>query len=304
MTQQLLVLQGLPASGKTIWAKKLLDLEPGKWKRVNKDELRRMLDAGRWSNSNEQFIDKIQDILIRQALNTGLNVVVDNTNLRAKTITHLASFANSTTVVEFKFFDTPLEECLLRDSNRLNSVGSAVIRDMWQRFLKNREHLYPSQQVSFSNLTETIDVSRTFDLTRPITIICDIDGTLALLNGRHIYDASLVHTDLVNKPVYWLLESLYTRYKKSNLKIIFVSGRDEQFRPETEAWLQKNNILYSNLYMRPKGDKRQDALVKKEIFEKYLKDLNIAFVLDDRQRVVNMWRSLGLTVFQVAEGNF
>jgi len=57
--------------------------------------------------------------------------------------------------------------------------------------------------------------------------------------------------------------------------------------------------------MRSQGDTRPDEIVKREIYEEHIKPLyNVDFVLDDRNKVVKMWRSLGLKVLQVAEGNF
>ena len=58
--------------------------------------------------------------------------------------------------------------------------------------------------------------------------------------------------------------------------------------------------------MRKTGDNRKDSIIKKEIYEKYLKPMNyhVLFILDDRNQVVEMWREMGFTVFQVAEGNF
>ena len=57
--------------------------------------------------------------------------------------------------------------------------------------------------------------------------------------------------------------------------------------------------------MRTLGDMRKDSIVKQELYEQnILGKFNVSFILDDRQQVVDMWRSLGLTVFQVAEGDF
>jgi adenylate cyclase class IV len=57
--------------------------------------------------------------------------------------------------------------------------------------------------------------------------------------------------------------------------------------------------------MRKTGDNRPDNIVKKEIFDSNIKNnYYIEFVLDDRNKVVKMWRELGLTCLQVADGNF
>jgi hypothetical protein len=57
--------------------------------------------------------------------------------------------------------------------------------------------------------------------------------------------------------------------------------------------------------MRETGDRRKDSIIKKEIFDRHIRDVyNIEFVLDDRNQVVELWRSLGLTCLQVADGDF
>ena len=74
---------------------------------------------------------------------------------------------------------------------------------------------------------------------------------------------------------------------------------------ETKQWLEDNSIRYDQLLMRGTGDNSPDIIVKKAIFDVYIKDnYNIEFVLDDRNQVVEMWRSLGLKCLQVQDGDF
>jgi hypothetical protein len=87
--------------------------------------------------------------------------------------------------------------------------------------------------------------------------------------------------------------------------IIFVSGREDKYRWLTLNWFYTHNIPYSELFMRPTDDKREDSVVKKEIYEKEIKGIyNVGVVFDDRNRVVEMWRDQGLTCLQVADGDF
>lgn len=127
-------------------------------------------------------------------------------------------------------------------------------------------------------------------------IICDLDGTLAVL-GRDPYDATNAHLDTLNLPVAKVL-SLYDG------KIILVSGRESKYRAQTEKWLATHNICYDALFMRKTRDYRKDFVIKKEIYDQEIKGkYEIEFVLDDRDQVVKMWREMGLSCFQVY-GNF
>lgn len=132
-------------------------------------------------------------------------------------------------------------------------------------------------------------------------IICDIDGTLAHMVDRSPYDPSLYHTDTVDE----CIREIVSRYRTSGIKILICSGRDDTYQGVTQDWLHKNGVLYDKLFMRPAGDKTDDALVKKALYDTRIKDkYNVLFVLDDRNRVVDMWRSLGLKCLQVAPGDF
>lgn len=132
-------------------------------------------------------------------------------------------------------------------------------------------------------------------------IICDIDGTLAHMVDRSPYDPTLYHTDTIDETV----REIVNRYKDAGVMVILCSGRDDTYRRVTQDWLHKYGVLYDELFMRPAGDKTNDALVKRALYEANIKGkYEILFVLDDRNRVVSMWRSEGLKVLQVAEGDF
>lgn len=129
--------------------------------------------------------------------------------------------------------------------------------------------------------------------------IFDIDGTLAIRGDRSPFNWSKVGLDTVNEPVRKVLDRL-----EVDFPIIILSGRDEVCREETEKWLKDNDIKYDKLFMRPEGNNEKDSIIKKRIYDDIKTRYNILGVFDDRNQVVEMWRSLGLTCFQVAEGNF
>ena len=131
----------------------------------------------------------------------------------------------------------------------------------------------------------------------PEAIIVDLDGTLAVIDHRNPYDAARCEDDGLN-PVVAGIAAAHER-------VVLCSGRIETFRPETERWLAAHGIAYEALFMRATGDMRKDSVVKRELFDNHIRgNWNIRFVLDDRNQVVDMWRSLGLVCLQVAEGDF
>jgi hypothetical protein len=132
--------------------------------------------------------------------------------------------------------------------------------------------------------------------------LVDLDGTMCLMGDRSPYDETRVVCDLVNEPVLWVVYALAA----AGNRIIFMSGRSEKCRAETEAWLREHYALtYEGLFMRAIGDVRKDWIVKGELFDRHVRGrYDVRGVFDDRNQVVGMWRSIGLTVFQVAPGAF
>ena len=98
---------------------------------------------------------------------------------------------------------------------------------------------------------------------------------------------------------------LYNLSRESGLyETILVSGRPERYRKLTENWLVWNKIDFEVLIMRKDDDLRADHVIKEEILEELLgQGKTIAFVVDDRKSVVDMWRKNGLTCFQCADYN-
>lgn len=144
---------------------------------------------------------------------------------------------------------------------------------------------------------------------KPRAIICDIDGTLALIGNRNPYDYTDVINDQPNFPIIGILnthvflDNLNPHWERT--RIILMTGREETCREDTEKWLDHNGVIFDELYMRPEGDRRKDYVVKQELYEQHIKkNLAVMFVLEDRNKAVKMWRYLGLTCLQVAEGNF
>lgn len=142
-------------------------------------------------------------------------------------------------------------------------------------------------------------------MTKTKAIICDLDGTLALIGDRDPFNPKTLDADELNNPVANILE-VYAHQKLFKIQIIFVTGRFEKYRKQTEGWLKKHDITSYLLFMRKDEDFRKDIVYKKEIYQTHIqKDYEVLFVLEDRDQTVKMWRQeLGLTCLQVAYGAF
>lgn len=144
-------------------------------------------------------------------------------------------------------------------------------------------------------------------------IIVDIDGTCSnaahrlhfIQNKPADWDAfhDNVHADAVHGDIRALV-SLIAR-STLGVEILYVTGRMERCREDTEHWLYQHAFPQGLLYMRKNKDYRQDYIIKSETADALgLTPENVWFVLDDRDQVVKMWRARGFRVLQVADGNF
>lgn len=166
------------------------------------------------------------------------------------------------------------------------------------------------EEIGFAAMKEYPGYSPGFELALD-AIIIDMDGTLSdCEHRRHFVSGekkdwkSFNESCSMDPPNDWCV-SLACKLAAC-YDIIVVSGRNEEFREITQAWISKQGIPITDLFLRPDGDFRKDSVVKEEIYNKYIKNNypNVAFCIDDRKQVVDMWRSLGLVCLQCAEGNF
>lgn len=314
------MLVGIPGSGKSTYAKQVVAKDPNNWVRVNNDDLRAMMNGSVWSADYEKMVTDARNYLIRDALKRGKNVIIDNLNLNRRhfdDVCKIAKSVNADIQVFEKAFYIELDEAIARDSKREGKakVGEEVIKKWWKesgktqfKFYKPRVEIFQERRGSTNNTVEAPPYIQGL----PEAVLCDLDGTLALIHGRSPYDAADCDIkDLPNMPV---IQTVLAHYKAGR-KIIFCSGREDKYKPETIRFIEKHckdidsdgevwDMDYQ-LFMRKTDDFRKDAIIKEEIYQNEIEGkYNVLCVLDDRNQVVDFWRSKGLTCFQVAPGDF
>ena len=142
-------------------------------------------------------------------------------------------------------------------------------------------------------------------------VIVDIDGTLANCEHRRHFilkmpkDWKSFHVGCGQDTVNGWCRTIVLQFKRIGYKILLVSGRIAENRTVTMDWLYLNNIPHDRLLMRKPNDFRDDQIVKREIYEDEIKGkYEVLFAVDDRKRIVEMWREVGLVCLQCAEGDF
>ena len=283
---KIIIMRGLPASGKTTKAKELMK-EYGNFFRLNKDDLRAMmLGGGKWDYKKEKVILKAQTGIVEALLKAKINLIIDDTNLNDRHIERWRNIANENRV-KFEIVDvkTDVWTCIKRDELRKNSVGREVILGMALRY-------------------------KLWKPENPV-LLCDIDGTLAdIEHRRHFVKEGEKDWKSFNEAIpkdklrleVW--KEVLDAKKRVNCELILVSGRNSDYREETEDWLNfhlKGLEEITAIFMRGSHDHRADTEVKKDFLDMIGKE-NIFMVFDDRPSVIRMWRENGVKVVDVGDG--
>lgn len=300
----LVVMRGLPGSGKTTVAR-LLRAHNENIVLVSRDDIRMAIFNKKvgLSYADENLVTSVQDDTIREALKNERSVIVHDTNLRPKYIQRFKDIAKER-AAEFYLAEMPVDVdmSIARDALRSEPVGEAVIREMARKYLPNGKYL-PLNEVE---KPKKVMVPYKADFSLPKAVIVDLDGTVASANNRGWYEYDKVGNDFARTHICHLVNLLHD----DGFTILFVSGRSEDSRDVSWYWLSKVFPMVvadpnTEFYMRTSGDNRDDAIAKYEIFNAHIRErFNVWFCLDDRDRVVNMYRSIGVDVLQVAPGDF
>lgn len=290
---------GAPGSGKSTWAQEQARKDNGTVI-LCLDDFRSQLRGGSYKyNKSQETVVKschIESLRVLLHNDTVQKIIIADTNLNPNTRELLKKTIQSedvdVSIVE-EVFDVNYPELVNRNKKRGDkSVPSDVLFDMYKKM-----RTYLGTQKDY-----------TANVSKPNAVIFDIDGTLANNNHRSPYSLDSLIKDT---PISVVVESLLMHYKQG-YRIILVSGRHQgnsgdpkKHLNSTIEWLKKYDIPYDHLYMRKHNDKRKDDVIKEEIFWNYIADnYNVKAAYDDRDRVVAMWRRIGVPCFQVAFGDF
>ena len=133
-----ILMQGIPGSGKSTWAKEWISKDSEHRVRWNRDDIRNMLGKY-WLPSREKLINELEDKFIMESIKQGYDIIIDNMNLNPKILSCYTNLINNTKngdnyniIVEQ--INTPLEICLERDKQRENPIGANVIKEIYNKY--------------------------------------------------------------------------------------------------------------------------------------------------------------------------
>lgn len=131
-TPTLIVLCGLPGSGKTSYAKRICDLYNILY--FSSDEIREKINGNASDQSNVNTVFEIMQQNTINSLKSGFDVIYDATNLKRKYRKALLDTCPKEVIKKCYVIWTPIEECIIRDSERDRTVGISVIDRMVKSF--------------------------------------------------------------------------------------------------------------------------------------------------------------------------
>ncbi len=283
------VIRGLQGSGKTTKAIAMVNSAGGGVARVNKDEIRRTLWGNLpYSKEREEVVRTVQIKAINAALGCDKSVVIDDTGslkpVTLETYRRIAQDWGIELIVDDSLLSVPLETCIRQDLQRPHSVGADVIRK-WH-------HLYIGYKPAEINPA------------LPHCAVFDVDGCLAQMADREVYDWSQAHRDSVIEPIANLLNNYGSNPDGFPANETFIlTGREGT--PENRKimldWLEDNRLIHSGdkfLIMREPDDRRPAAEYKREAYLRIQAEFNIDYAVDNDPTVIAVANELGISTVQ------
>ena len=296
------LLRGVPGSGKSTAALQLMNDFPDQFVRVNRDDIRMMMFGEYWfsgddANTKEKAVTQVEHSLIKSAIKAGKRPLVDATNLNPQSVKSLLRLSGAHGMsVDHIDFEVSQEEAIKRDAGRAKKVGEDVIKKFFQ---KNNIDKVTGKLPGIPEvpvLEKIEDVIQ--DDSLPSAVVVDVDGTVARHVSRSPYDYSKVLTDEPIRHVIDILESLADKHE-----IIFLSGRKDSCFEDTKAWLNEHVPFWKGkIFMRPDDSNIPDYIVKEALFNENINGkYNVVGVFDDRLQVCRLWQKKGLPLLRVGD---
>jgi len=301
---KLIILRGIPASGKSTYAQKWVMEDPANRVRINRDDIREALTGDATNHSREKEVTQYQEALIERALKEGKDVASDNTNLNTKFLPDTIKKAQAVgATVEHKDFPITVDEALRRNAGRERKVPEDVIRRMYKSLGPKGE--FPVFPGSYPTKPFTAPNSR-----KP-AVCFDMDGTLNDVSGvRHFIDPQpgakkrfkdfdSFHRMSEFEPAHEAVLQLAKDAHESGYAVLITTARSEPYRETTQKWLDDHNVPYENIFMRGEKDYRKDYDVKKDMFTEIDKHYDVVRCVDDNPQAIQAWKENNIAVTTV-----
>lgn len=328
---------GLPGSGKSTIAEKMVAEDPQNRLRANRDDIRTALFGESYHSKtpdkkSENKVTHVQKEIIKKALREGKTVIVDDTNLSAGRLKPLVQLAKEYKAeIDQYHVDVPVEECIRRNNLRGDQGGRRVPDFVIERMAEGAYtdgklndfiigsngdvHSVPQVTEGSKKVDEFNTVlSSRHPFQGKAIVMLDMDGTLFnnerdsvrfLNNPNKDRNFEGFYKSIVDAPVNNKVRDLVNSMRTNdNLTIIAVTGRSDDFADYLIKALDKSGAKVSGLYMKREGDNRPSSDHKRDILKKFAEQgLIVTHAIDDRKKDLDMFREAGIMTTVVTPVN-
>lgn len=272
-----------------------------------------IVDTLGYTYINQDLQSKDHIRLFNEAIERGDNIVVDRMNFdKRQRARYLEPAKKAGYAIRITVHHVPKAVCMERCLKRLDH---ATIKNEKDASSALNMFFSKYERVTSDEADIVISLGHENPKDKPLALWVDLDNTLTDASHRqhHVQKPEGVKKDWVSffkgmteDPVVLPVLKLIQKYEETGYKIVYCSGRPDSYEKETREWLFKKGApAPKNLFMRNRSDSRRDDIIKQNLLDfEVLTRFRVEFCLDDRDQVVKMLRERGLTVFQVADGDF
>lgn len=331
MPGKIILTHALPGAGKTTWAEQQVSQSPEFRVRVNRDDIREELFGKDYSKGSpikekENQVTEVQTERITRELKAGKTVYIDDTNLNPRAIQGINNIAKRNNAkIEQKYFDVPVEVCKERNLKRSQEGGRFVpphvIDQMAAKAYDKKGHLnkfiisetgqvfITPQKTEGGKMVDFYNAKAEHEnpLNGKAIVLVDLDGTLAhnAADAQKYFsgpkkDYPSFFKSIKDAKVNENVVQLTKKMRQDGLNIVVLSGRSDEYAFEALSFIERSGIPASRVILKNGKDGRPDTEFKSEVLENLKKEGFIpVHSIDDRPRVIDMWKKNGITVTEV-----
>jgi predicted kinase len=300
--QEFIVTRGLPASGKSTWAKQWVVAAPNRV-RVNRDDIREEFYGKDYKQNGdaENKVSEIENNRLHAALRSKKSVVSDNMHLNPRFLKNFHKMAAQYGLkLQHRDFPIDIEEAKRRNANRERVVPPEIIDKI------AREQLGPNGEFHYFDGDYTPREFVAPEKPGQLAAGFDLDGTLSNTRGiTHFVKGKYRNFDMFHRSSFFTetnpeVEQALRDLQAQGVAVLGTTARGEAYREVTELWLNNKGIHLDNLFMREEGDFRPDYEVKSDMLRDKIKPhYDLAIQYDDNFQAVKAFRDGGINVVVV-----
>lgn len=303
--QEFILTRGVPASGKSTWAKQWVVAAPNRV-RINRDDIREELFGkeyhGNQTGKAEIRVTEHEYERIQRALRENKSVVSDNMHMNPRFLKAYHNMAKEAGLkLQHRDFPISKEEAFRRNAARERVVPEHVIEKIYE------EHVGPNGEFHYFDGDYTPREFVAPEKPGQMALGFDLDGSLDDTRGITHYvkrpkhrDFDMFHRSSLFTPANPEVLQILRDAQERGFAVLITTARSEKYREVSEVWLNKIGVRPDNMFMRENDDNRPDFEVKHDMYNQKIKPhYDLVRMIDDNTQAIDAWKKNGIAVTEV-----